>query len=293
MTREMGSLGKDVAAGSPTRSNKKVVYHEIIEPIANKMRLRKSHVERFLEGKSGIWERLTTDKTSLSIFTATRPSGSCATDSTAVIRAGARRTCSKNVPHVMRVRVCAPLETRVQPHDGAPGHRQPRTVESEIQLSEEAHTAITKRHFGVNWRDAENYDLVLYTERLSVEECVEEIEGDEARRVPGDAESRRMVENLSLEVERALGAAARRPHHRHRITVAGRGRARLRAWSTRRGGARRGRGGAAASRSDVGRQPAAVGVRAESRYDARVDGSAGVVSASMMRSSRRSSSRSR
>ena len=54
MTREMGSLGKDVAAGIAGRANKKVVYHEIIEPLANKMRLRKSHVERFLDGKSGI-----------------------------------------------------------------------------------------------------------------------------------------------------------------------------------------------------------------------------------------------
>ena len=53
MTREMGSLGKDVAAGLAARLNRKVVYHEIIEPIANKMRLRKSHVERFLDGRAG------------------------------------------------------------------------------------------------------------------------------------------------------------------------------------------------------------------------------------------------
>ena len=58
MTREMGSLGKDVAAGVATRMKRKVVYHEIIEPIANKMRLRKSHVERFLDGRAGLWERL-------------------------------------------------------------------------------------------------------------------------------------------------------------------------------------------------------------------------------------------
>src|SRR3954464_3564160 len=70
MTREMGSLGKDVAARIAERDGRKVVYHEIIEPIASKMRLRKSHVERFLEGRSGLWERLTTDRTSLSIYTA-------------------------------------------------------------------------------------------------------------------------------------------------------------------------------------------------------------------------------
>ena len=35
MTREMGSLGKDVAAGVAARTGKRVVYHEIIEPMIN------------------------------------------------------------------------------------------------------------------------------------------------------------------------------------------------------------------------------------------------------------------
>jgi len=67
-------------------------------------------------------------------------------------------------------------------------------------LSEEAHTAITKRHFGVNWKDSEHYDLVLSTERLTVEECVDEVESVMKR--PGfqeTPESVRMVEDLSLE----------------------------------------------------------------------------------------------
>ena len=49
MTREMGSLGKDVAAGIAERLGKPVVHHEIIDNLASKMRLRKSHVIRFLE----------------------------------------------------------------------------------------------------------------------------------------------------------------------------------------------------------------------------------------------------
>src|SRR5829696_6782516 len=69
MTREMGSLGKDVAAQLSDRVGKQLVHHEIIGLLADKMRLRKSHVVRFLEGKAGIWERMTTDKTSLSIYT--------------------------------------------------------------------------------------------------------------------------------------------------------------------------------------------------------------------------------
>ena len=212
MTREMGSLGKDVAAGIAARTNRKVVYQEIIEPLANKMRLRKSHVERFLEGKSGIWERLTTDKTSLSIFTADETFRFLRDGSTAVIRGWGAVHLLRNVPHVVRVRVCAPMETRVSRMMQRLATDNRAAVESEIALSEEAHSAITKRHFNINWRDPEHYDLVLSTERLSVEECVEEVEAMMKRpRFQETPESIRMVENLALEwaVRSALRRDAR------------------------------------------------------------------------------------
>jgi len=199
MTREMGSLGKDVAAGVAARSGKRVVYHEIIEPIASKMRLRKSHVERFLDGKSGIWERLTTDKTSLSIFTADETFKFLRDDSTGVIRGWGAVHLLRNIPHVIRVRVCAPLETRIARMMERLGTDRRDTIESEIAMSEESHTAITRRNFGVNWRDPENYDLVLSTERLSVDECVDEVElAMKHGRFQETDESLRLVENLAL-----------------------------------------------------------------------------------------------
>lgn len=200
MTREMGSLGKDVATALAGRQHRKVVYHEIIEPVANKMRLRKSHVERFLEGRSGLWERLTTDRTSLSIFTADETFRFLRDGSTAVIRGWGAAHLLRNIPHVIRVRICAPFETRVRRMMERLGTDNRQAVESEIRLSEEAHTAITRRHFGVNWRDPENYDLVLNTERLSVDECVEEVEGMMGRaRFQETDQSVRLAENLALE----------------------------------------------------------------------------------------------
>jgi hypothetical protein len=78
MTREMGSSARtwprDRRAHQP-----QVVYQEIIEPLANKMRLRKSHVERFLEGKSGIWDASPPTRPACRSTPPTRPSGSCAT----------------------------------------------------------------------------------------------------------------------------------------------------------------------------------------------------------------------
>lgn len=176
MTREMGSLGKDVAARVAERANRRVVYHEIIDQLANKMRLRKSHVVRFLEGRSGIWERLTTDQTSLSIFTADETLRFLRDGQTAVIRGWGAVHLLRPVPHVIRLRVCAPLELRIERMMHRLGTDDRKQVANEILMSEEAHSAITRRHFGINWRDPEHYDLVLSTERLSVDECVEEVE---------------------------------------------------------------------------------------------------------------------
>ena len=115
MTREMGSLGRDVAAGLAERARRKVVYHEIIEPVADKMRLRKSHVERFIDGKSGLFERLTTDKTSLCIYTAEETFRLLHDPETFVIRGWGAVHLLRSVPHVIRVRVCAPLDGCAEP----------------------------------------------------------------------------------------------------------------------------------------------------------------------------------
>jgi cytidylate kinase len=209
MTREMGSLGKDVALGIAQQMNRRVVYHEIIDQLADKMRLRKSHVERFLDGRAGFWERMTTDQTSLSIFTADETFRILRTG---VIRGWGTAHLLRGVPHVIRVRICAPHETKVERMMERLATDKRETVESEIEMSEEAHTAITRRHFGINWREAEHYDLVLCTERLSVDECVDEIEcALKQRRFQETSESMRMVENLALQwsVRAALRCSAR------------------------------------------------------------------------------------
>lgn len=200
MTREMGSLGKDVAARLSQEIGKQVVHHEIIGELANKMRLRKSHVIRFLEGKAGIWERLTTDRTSMSIYTADETFRLIESGRFAVIRGWGAAHLLRPISHVVCVRVCAPLELRIKRMMERLNTDDRDFVENEIKLSEEAHGAITRRHFGINWQDPENYDLVLNTERLTIDECVAEIahllDDPEFQET---AESMRALENLALQ----------------------------------------------------------------------------------------------
>jgi cytidylate kinase len=175
MTREMGSLGKDVAAQLSQRLGKRVIHHEMIGMLADKMRLRKSHVVRFLDGKAGIWERMTTNSTSLAIFTADETLKLVEQGDVAVLRGWGAVHLLRSVPHVVRVRVCAPFETRVERMMRRLNTDDRAFVESEIRLSEEAHAAITRRHFGLEWQEPEHYDLVLNTERVPIERCVDEI----------------------------------------------------------------------------------------------------------------------
>ena len=113
MPREMGSLGVEVAAEVAKRLGKSVIHHEISDQLANKMRLRKSHVVRFLEGKAGILEKMATDETSLSIYTADEIFRLAESGEVAVIRGWGATHLLNDVPHVVRVRVCAPYELRV------------------------------------------------------------------------------------------------------------------------------------------------------------------------------------
>ena len=175
MPREMGTLGKDVAALVARHMGKAVIHHEIIDPLANKMRLRKSHVVRFLEGKAGILERMGTDETSLSIFTADEILRLAAAGGAAVIRGWGATHLLAAVTHVVRVRVCAPFALRADRMMTRLNTADRAFVEKEIQSSDEAVTAISRRHFDTDWRDAAHYDLIVNTERTSVEDCADAI----------------------------------------------------------------------------------------------------------------------
>lgn len=177
ITREMGSLGKDVAAGLSDALKVPLVYHEVTDHLADRMRVRKSHVIRLLEGKANLFERLTADKTSLSIFTADEIVNMATQNSGGVIRGWGATHLLREVPHAVCVRICAPFELRKKRMLERTGSSDADKVAEEIQQNDEAHTAIMRRNFGVQWTDSENYDLVLNTERVSVRECVERVKG--------------------------------------------------------------------------------------------------------------------
>lgn len=199
ITREMGSLGKDVAKGLGEAMGVPVVYHEIIEHLADRMRVRKSHVIRLLDGKAGLLERLTADKVSMFVHSSDEIIALAQRGKGAVIRGWGATHLLRDVPHVVCVRVCAPFPVRQRRMMERVGTDDAVQVADEIQRNDEAHTAIMRRHFDIRWTEPEHYDLVLNTERVSIDECVDEVIGlVQSPEFAETDDSRQQLEGLAL-----------------------------------------------------------------------------------------------
>jgi cytidylate kinase len=177
MNREIGSLGKDVAQGVAEALGIKVQHHEMIDTLANRTRIRKSHVISFLEGKQGLIERLTTDQLMLRLLTADEILSLAESEEGIVLRGWGATSLLKEVPHAVRVCVSASRSLRVKRMMERLGSADEREVERIVDQNDEASGVVMRRHFHIGSRDIDEYDMCLNTDRLSVAECVDEIVG--------------------------------------------------------------------------------------------------------------------
>ncbi len=175
MNREMGSLGRDVAAGLEQALGMKVRHHEMIDHLANRARLRKSHVISFLEGRQGLIERLTTDQVRLRVLTADEILSMAESDGAVILRGWGATSLLKDVPHAVRVCVSASRRTRVARMMERLGTDDATRVERLVDENDESARAVMRRHFHIEPRDINEYDMGFNTDRVQVDQCVEEI----------------------------------------------------------------------------------------------------------------------
>jgi cytidylate kinase len=175
MTREMGSLGKDVAAGLAEHLGLEVVHHELVEhDVAGRLGVRESAVHHFLEGSASLLERWQIDGQKLSRYTAEEIL-ELAARGNVLIRGWGAVSLLRPVPHVLCVRVCAPIRVRVERLMQRLGIADADLARREIERNDASHASTMQRFFGANWEDPQLYDIVLNTERVPVESCVEQV----------------------------------------------------------------------------------------------------------------------
>lgn len=175
MNREMGSLGQDVARGLEQALGMKIKHHEIIDHLANRARVRKSHVISFLEGTQGLLERLTVDQVRLRVLTADEILSMAESGEPIILRGWGATSLLKDVPHAVRICVSASRRTRVKRMMARLNSDDAAQIERVVDQNDEAARAVMRRHFHIDTRDINEYDMGFNTDRVPVSQCVDEI----------------------------------------------------------------------------------------------------------------------
>lgn len=173
MTRELGTLGQEVAAHVAGELGLEVVHDELIEShLAERLQLDEAAVRRLLTGQASLWERWKVDVRRVSQFTAAEVLHR-AQKGNVIIRGWGAAQLLRDVAHVICVRVCAPMPFRIAEmkrrlalEDDAAAHR-------EVERSDDAHERTVRVIHDADWRDATGYSLVLNTGRIGIDTASE------------------------------------------------------------------------------------------------------------------------
>jgi len=174
LTQGMGSLAQEVAEKLAADLGLQNLEHELAARVADKMHVSKSLINRLRSGKAGLIEGMRADKDAMAIYTAEEVLDAAARGNV-VIRGWGATQLLRAVPHIPCVRIMRPLEQRVEWLMKQLGTDDRDLARSEIQRSDQANAARMHDQFGVHWGDPVLFDMVLNTERLSVDSCVEQI----------------------------------------------------------------------------------------------------------------------
>jgi cytidylate kinase len=171
MTREMGSGGREVAQRVADKLGLTVVLHHLVEhDIAEHLHVRESAVHHLLEGGATLLDRLRVGSKRLAHYTAEEIL-ELANHGNVLIRGWGSCVVLRGVPHVVRVRVCAPMEVRERAVMRRMDSDDRSAARQEIERNDSAHKAALHSAYGVEREDSTLYDLVLNTERCSIETC--------------------------------------------------------------------------------------------------------------------------
>ncbi len=198
LTQGMGSLAQDIAEQLAAELGIATLQHEVAERVADKMHVSKSLINRLRAGKAGTIERLTADKASIAVYTAEEVL-EAASRGNVVLRGWGATCLLRTVPHVPCIRIMRPFAKRVQWLMSELDTDDVELAEAEIRRSDQANAARMHEQFGVEWGDPSLFDMVLNTDRLSVDTCVQQIKAllSRAEFAETDA-SRALLQSMAL-----------------------------------------------------------------------------------------------
>jgi cytidylate kinase len=175
MTRQLGCLGTEVANGIADRLGLNIVHSEIVtHQVAGRLGVGEETVRRYVEGSASLLERWSINKRKLSRYT-TEEILRIAEQGNVLIRGWGAATLLRDMPQVISVRVCASMDFRAHVLMERLGSKDAAAARAEIERFDAAHARTLRASFGVEQEDALLYHIVLNTDRLPVDACVDAV----------------------------------------------------------------------------------------------------------------------
>ncbi len=221
-TRELGSLGTFIAEELARRRGYRFVRREILEEAARVAPVTEDELTRLIESPPGLWERLSLPARRHFYHVAARVLEYAQGDDVVILGRWSTMLL-RGVRHAVRVRVCAPLPLRVERLADRLGVSR-QDAQALAERYDQGVRARIRQFFDVEWEDSDLYDLVINTERVTVEQGCQLIEHllDSPEFHPDEA-SRQEVRDraLAARVQEALKSDHRLGHVDLHVTARG------------------------------------------------------------------------
>jgi len=220
ITRELGSLGTYIAEQLAKQRGYRFVRREVLEEAAKVGELSEARLIQTIEDRPGLWERLSLPARRSYLHVAASVLEFAAGDNVVILGRWSTMLL-RGVRHVVRVRVCAPpavRAARLMKRMSIP-HAEAQALS---QRYDEGVRARLRQFFDVEWEDSDLYDLVINTERISIDEGCALIERLlDSPEFQADDASRREVQDraLAARVAEAMKIDERTAHIDLRITA--------------------------------------------------------------------------
>jgi cytidylate kinase len=209
MTREMGTRGIEVARLVAERLGLDLIHRELV-PAGVDPATAESEVHRFLASD----EEVERERGHVYHGATLTPQEvlRIAARGDVIIRGWGAPRLLRDIPHVLCVRVCAPMENRVAEMTRRLGVSE-RVARREIRRSDAAHKRAFFTFFDSGWGEAENFDLILNTAHMPIETCAQlviDAAASVAFREGADSRAKLSDRLLALEISDLVNGAAHR-----------------------------------------------------------------------------------
>lgn len=171
ISRQLGSLGTEIAQAVAAKLQYEYVDKEKIGEALAAYDLPISEVEKFDEKKPPFWGSWQTQREKFLHFLQAVIYDFASKGNVVIVGRGGQ-VLLKNLPGVLHVRIIAPFDVRVKRLseqrwvDESQAHRV-------LRRSDEDSAGFLRSFFDVDWDDQSLYDLVINTQKLSIESAVE------------------------------------------------------------------------------------------------------------------------